>query len=109
VADDLETPGRFEFRASSKWLFVKLKRPLVDEILQLIRSRSEIAELADIKPEDVSEIYISDESRRRPIPAKQKRWRDRIALFGCAIVGFVVMLVFFAGVAAIVQQLRGSH
>ena len=38
-----------------------------------------------------------------------KGWRDRVALLGCAFVGFVVMFIFVMGITFIIKLVGESH
>jgi hypothetical protein len=39
----------------------------------------------------------------------QRGWRDRVALVGCALVGFVVMFIFVMGICFIINLVGDGH
>jgi hypothetical protein len=70
-------------------------------ILDFLRKESSLDEIVDVPSDSLKWIGITNANavvERR----ERARLRDRFALLGCGLVGFVVLFVFVMGVLAIV-------
>ena len=54
--------------------------------------------------EHVWNVRVVDRTKLRP--PKPPVIPDRVALIGCAVIGFLVLFVFVAGIGAIIQMFR---
>jgi hypothetical protein len=82
-------------------LAVSLERSAFDEVVKLIQEKSVDEEISEIQPNAVFEIVVDDASRFRPESPRSMYWKDRVGLFGCALVAAVVIFVFVMGILAI--------
>ncbi len=69
------------------------------QLRKLIIGQTKLRDDSEFDETSVEQVLIG---RRHVLPEEQRGLRDRIALVGCGLVGFVLLSIFFAGVATIV-------
>lgn len=71
-----------------------------DNLAQELLEKVDIPDQYQFDQSKLKYINIRSNQSQDPI---QSRWQDRVALLGCAMIGFVLMFVFVAGI----QQITG--
>lgn len=99
--DDENTNRLLQFLDYEGQLHVGLNRETFEHIFQELRRASESSEIAEIDIDEVHEIAISDLSRFKHNRNANNGWKDKIALWGCGIVAFLVLLFFILGIIAV--------
>lgn len=104
MPDESPSDELFEYHEMSKLLVVYLSRPALEEVIRLIQSKSELSGLADIRPDQVSQIELYED----PSQVKQFNPRKRFAVQVLTTIGFVGLqvaglLIFATGIFTIVR------
>lgn len=82
-------------------LIVKLERPLFESVIKHVQDESSLQELVEIDSKEVRELVVIDASQFRQSNRYSSGLKDKVALFGCGVIGFAVLFVFVIGIFAI--------
>jgi hypothetical protein len=93
MPDDADDEPLYEFYDTRRQLVVFVSRPILEEVLTLVQSRTRIVGLSDIRTNQVAQIELYDESIHVKVSDRPK---DRDIRAAAAIgIGIVVVAVMF--------------
>jgi len=90
-----------EFLDYQGLLVVGLNRSTFERVFKALQDESSLQEIAEIDSNEVHEIQITDLSEVKSVRSAAGWSKDRVALYGCGILAFVIIFVFIIGIIAI--------
>ena len=104
MSEDSRDNKLFEFHDTRKQLVVFLSRPVLEEVFKLVQSSSGIAGLAEIRPDQVSQIELyEDRSQLKQSYPRKRRVAQVVSTIGFVLLQIAGLLIFAMGIISIVK------